>query len=48
MVNFQRGKLNVKDKMINNDTSVERKKNSESTIGIEPMTSQTPGRPSIH
>ena len=43
MVNFQLGKLNVKDEIINNDTSVGTKKKSGSPTGIEPMTSRTPG-----
>ena len=38
----------VKDEMINNDTSVGQRNKSESPTGIEPMTSQTLGRRSIH
>ena len=43
--------MNVKDEMINNDTKwLERgtKKKAESTMGIGPMTSRTPGGRSIH
>ena len=45
MVNFQLGKLNVKDEMINDNTSVGQRK---TPTGIEPMTSRTPGGCSIH
>ena len=43
MANYQLGKLNVKDEIINNDTSVGQRKKSNSPTGIEPMTSRTPG-----
>ena len=45
---FQLGGLNVKDEMINNDTSVGQRKKSESPTGIDPMASATPGGGSIH